>query len=74
MLGHLYEVGRSGCVSFGLQTCWRMGGSSHVLSGTDVARIRVLLAPHGASFLGVRAVAAACPGNCGYSPWQQEQM
>lgn len=41
-----------------------MGGSSHVSSGTDVARIGVLLAPHGASFLDVRAVAAACPGNC----------
>lgn len=57
-------MGRSGCVSFGPQACWRMGGSSHVSSGTDVARIGVLLALHGASFLGVRAVAAACPGNC----------
>lgn len=36
-----------------------------ILSGTDVAREGVLLAPHWTGFLDeVGVAAAACPGNC----------
>lgn len=46
-----------------------------ILSGTDVSREGVLLAPHWTSFLDeVGVAAAACPGNCCYLPWEQEQM
>lgn len=62
MLGQLCEVAPRGRVSFGPQACWRMGGSSHILSGTQVARMGVPLAQRGAGFLGL--VWAASPGNC----------
>lgn len=43
--GQLYDVGSGGHVSVGLQACSRRGGSSHILSGTDIARMGVLLTP-----------------------------